>query len=77
MFETGLTIITTTHDLPGIAGRLPRVVAMGTTVIAEGPPPEVLTDAILLKTYGLLDNTNTNTNSNKINGGSADDKAAA
>jgi zinc/manganese transport system ATP-binding protein len=56
----GLTIIMTTHDLPGIARRLPWVVCMNKTIIAEGPPSEVLTNANLMKTYGLVENNNDN-----------------
>lgn len=52
----GVTIIIATHDLPGIARRLPWVVCMNKTIIAEGPPSEVLTNANLLKTYGLVEN---------------------
>ena len=51
----GLTIIIATHDLPGIARRLPWVVCMNKTIIAEGPPSDVLTNANLLKTYGLVE----------------------
>ena len=54
--KEGLTIIMTTHDLSGIARRLPWVVCMNKKIIAEGTPSEVLTDANLLKTYGLVDN---------------------
>jgi zinc/manganese transport system ATP-binding protein len=63
----GLTIIMTTHDLPGIARRLPWVVCMNKTIIAEGPPSEVLTNANLLKTYGLVENKEDG-NSNGIGG---------
>jgi ABC-type Mn2+/Zn2+ transport system ATPase subunit len=65
--EVGLTIIMTTHDLPGIARRLPWVVCMNKTVIAEGNPSEVLTNANLLKTYGLVENNNNNDDDN-VNG---------
>ena len=51
----GLTIILTTHDLSGIAKRLPWVVCMNGNVIAEGKPEGTLTDKTLLKTYGLVD----------------------
>ena len=51
--KVGLTIIMTTHDLPRIDRRLPWVVCMNKTVIAEGNPSEVLTNANLLKTYGF------------------------
>jgi ABC-type Mn2+/Zn2+ transport system ATPase subunit len=54
--KAGLTIIMTTHDLSGIARKLPWVVCMNKKIIAEGTPSEVLTDANLLKTYGLVDN---------------------
>jgi ABC-type Mn2+/Zn2+ transport system ATPase subunit len=65
--EGGLTIVMTTHDLPGIARRLPWVVCMNKTIIAEGPPSEVLTNANLLKTYGLMENKEDD-NSNGIGG---------
>ncbi|MGI0002053.1 MAG: metal ABC transporter ATP-binding protein [Nitrososphaeraceae archaeon] len=54
--KCGVTIIIATHDLPGIARRLPWVVCMNKSIIAEGPPSEVLTNANLLKTYGLVEN---------------------
>jgi ABC-type Mn2+/Zn2+ transport system ATPase subunit len=51
----GITIILTTHDISGIAKRLPWVVCMNKRIISEGPPREVLTNENLLKTYGLVD----------------------
>jgi zinc/manganese transport system ATP-binding protein len=54
--DIGLTIIMATHDIRGIARRLPWVVCMNMTVIAEGRPSDILTDKNLLKTYGLMDN---------------------
>lgn len=51
----GMTIIVTTHDLAGIAKRLPWVVCMNGNVIAEGKPEDTLTEKTLLKTYGLVD----------------------
>jgi ABC-type Mn2+/Zn2+ transport system ATPase subunit len=56
--KVGLTIIMTTHDLPGVARRLPWVVCMNKTIIAAGHPSEVLTDSNLLKTYGLVEKNN-------------------
>ena len=53
----GMTIIMATHDIQGIARQLPWIVCMNKTVIAEGCPSDVLTDKILLKTYGLMDNS--------------------
>jgi|SRR5215203_3584034 ABC-type Mn2+/Zn2+ transport system ATPase subunit len=52
--KAGLTIIMTTHDLSGIARRLPWVVCMNKKILAEGSPSEVLTKENLLKTYGLV-----------------------
>jgi len=51
----GMTIILTTHDLSGIAKRLPWVVCMNGNIIAEGKPEDTLTDKVVLKTYGLVD----------------------
>jgi ABC-type Mn2+/Zn2+ transport system ATPase subunit len=56
--DVGMTIIMATHDIQGIARRLPWIVCMNKTVIAEGHPSDVLTDQNLLKTYGLMDNAN-------------------
>ncbi len=58
--QAGLTIIMATHDLTGIARRLPWVVCMNKKIIAEGRPSDVLTDANLLKTYGLAENNGDN-----------------
>lgn len=52
--RNGLTIILTTHDLSGIAKRLPWVVCMNKKVIAEGIPSEVLTETNLLRAFGLV-----------------------
>jgi ABC-type Mn2+/Zn2+ transport system ATPase subunit len=51
----GMTIILTTHDLSGMARRLPWVVCVNHTIIAEGRAEETLTETNLLKTYGLLE----------------------
>jgi len=51
----GITIILTTHDISGIAKRLPWLVCMNKRIISEGPPMEVLTSENLLETYGLVD----------------------
>lgn len=51
----GMTIILTTHDLSGMARRLPWVVCVNHSIIAEGRPEETLTETNLLKTYGLLE----------------------
>ena len=48
----GLAIVLTTHDLNGIAAHLPHLVCLNTSVIAAGPPAEVLTAEVLERTYG-------------------------
>jgi zinc/manganese transport system ATP-binding protein/zinc transport system ATP-binding protein len=48
----GVTIIMTTHEINAVAAHLPWVVCINGTVIAEGPPSEVYTPAILGRTYG-------------------------
>jgi zinc/manganese transport system ATP-binding protein len=48
----GLTILLTTHDLNWVAGHLPRVLCLNTTVVADGPPEEVFTPETLRRTYG-------------------------
>ena len=64
--DMGMTIIMATHDIQGIARQLPWIVCMNKIVIAEGRPPDVLTDKNLLKTYGLMDNSISDTdNSNE------------
>jgi ABC-type Mn2+/Zn2+ transport system ATPase subunit len=48
----GLAIVLSTHDLNGMAAHLPRLVCLNRHVVAEGPPLEVLTPAVLEATYG-------------------------
>ncbi|MDP8936195.1 MAG: metal ABC transporter ATP-binding protein [Actinomycetota bacterium] len=48
----GLAILLTTHDLNGIAAHLPHLVCLNTRVTGEGTPAEVLTPAVLERTYG-------------------------
>ena len=48
----GLAIVLTTHDLNGIAAHLPHVVCLNREVIGSGAPRDVLTPAILERTYG-------------------------
>lgn len=47
----GVTILMTTHDLNSVATHLPWVICLNRRVIAEGPPREVFTPAILAHTY--------------------------
>lgn len=48
----GLAVLLTTHDLNGIAAHLPHLVCLNARVTGEGPPAEVLTPAVLERTYG-------------------------
>lgn len=49
----GVTVVLTTHDLNGVASHLPRLIALGEqTVLADGPPDEVLQPAVLERAYG-------------------------
>jgi zinc/manganese transport system ATP-binding protein len=47
----GVTIIITTHELNAVAAHLPHIVCLNRVLIAEGPPEEVFTPAILSRTY--------------------------
>jgi ABC-type Mn2+/Zn2+ transport system ATPase subunit len=59
----GNTIIIATHDITGLARRLPWVVCLNKNIVSEGSPEDTLTETNLLKTYGLIDNTSvTSTN---------------
>ncbi len=48
----GLAIVLTTHDLNGIAAHLPHLVCLNTHVLGSGAPRDVLTPAVLERTYG-------------------------
>jgi ABC-type Mn2+/Zn2+ transport system ATPase subunit len=48
----GTAILLTTHDLNGVAAHLPRLVALNGTVIAAGAPRDVMTPAVLERTFG-------------------------
>ena len=48
----GLSIVVTTHDLNGIATHLPHVVCLNREVIGAGAPRDVLSAAVLERTYG-------------------------
>lgn len=52
LHHDGLAIVVTTHDLNGIAAHLPRLVCLNRRVIATGPPAEVISPAVLERTYG-------------------------
>jgi ABC-type Mn2+/Zn2+ transport system ATPase subunit len=48
----GTTIVLTTHDINGLAAHLPRLVCFNRTVVADGPPSDVLHPYVLERTYG-------------------------
>lgn len=51
--HSGVTVVLTTHDLNGVASHLPRLIALGDqTVLADGPPSEVLQPDVLERAYG-------------------------
>ncbi|MGQ0744238.1 MAG: metal ABC transporter ATP-binding protein [Acidimicrobiales bacterium] len=50
--RAGTAVVLTTHDLNGMAAHLPRVVCLNREVLADGPPAEALTPAVLERTYG-------------------------
>jgi ABC-type Mn2+/Zn2+ transport system ATPase subunit len=52
LHDDGLAIVLTTHDLNGIAAHLPHVVCLNVAIQGQGSPHEVLTPAILERTYG-------------------------
>ena len=49
---TGVSIVLSTHDLNGMAAHLPRLVCLNRSVVAEGPPLEVLVPPVLERTFG-------------------------
>lgn len=50
--DDGMAILVTTHDLNGVAAHLPQLVALQGTVIAAGPPHDVITPKVLERTFG-------------------------
>jgi zinc/manganese transport system ATP-binding protein len=52
LHESGVSILLSTHDLNGMAAHLPWLVCLQGSVIAAGRPRDVLTPAVLERTYG-------------------------
>lgn len=48
----GASIVLSTHDINGLAAHLPRLVCFNRTVVADGPPEQVLHPYVLERTYG-------------------------
>lgn len=49
--RSGITVLMTTHDLNAAAAHVPWAICLNRTVIAEGPPEVVFTEATLNRTY--------------------------
>jgi ABC-type Mn2+/Zn2+ transport system ATPase subunit len=52
LWRTGMTILVTTHDLNWVAAQLPRLALLDGAIVADGPPHEVLTEALVERVYG-------------------------
>ena len=52
LHDEGTTILLTTHDLNGVAAHVPELVALHGTVVHRGRPQEVMTPAVLERTFG-------------------------
>ncbi len=48
----GTAILLTTHDLNGVAAHLPHLVALQTSIIAQGTPHEVINGPVMEATFG-------------------------
>ena len=48
----GLAIVLTTHDLNGMAAHLPNLVALQRSIVAAGPPRDVIVPDVLERTFG-------------------------
>lgn len=52
LHEDGVAIVLTTHDLNGVAAHLPHLVCVNGGIVADGAPIDVITPAILERTFG-------------------------
>ncbi len=52
LHREGLAVVLTTHDLNGMAAHLPDLICLNRTVVARGRPHDVLTPAVLERTFG-------------------------
>ncbi|MGB3763962.1 MAG: metal ABC transporter ATP-binding protein [Ornithinimicrobium sp.] len=48
----GTAILLTTHDLNGVAAHLPHLVALQTSIVAQGTPHEVINGPVMEATFG-------------------------
>lgn len=53
--DGGRTVLISTHDIGGVPAWCDRAVLLAGTVLADGPPDEVLTSRTLARTFGLRD----------------------
>jgi ABC-type Mn2+/Zn2+ transport system ATPase subunit len=51
--NNGITIIITTHDIDGVAKKIPWVICLNREIISQGNPNTILSENIIHKTYGL------------------------
>jgi zinc/manganese transport system ATP-binding protein/zinc transport system ATP-binding protein len=49
--QQGMTILITTHDLNAAAAHVPWAVCLNRRIVAQGPPWQIFTDAILSEVY--------------------------
>jgi len=49
----GMTIIITTHDIDGVAKKLPWVICLNKSIISQGKPDTTLSEKVLFRTYNL------------------------
>ncbi|MGI9196159.1 MAG: metal ABC transporter ATP-binding protein [Candidatus Nanopelagicales bacterium] len=52
LYDEGMAIVLTTHDLNGMAAHLPNLVCINGHVVAEGSPDAVITPDVLEETFG-------------------------
>ncbi|WP_052665514.1 metal ABC transporter ATP-binding protein [Nitriliruptor alkaliphilus] len=52
LWQDGMTVLITTHDLNWVAAQLPRIALLNGSILADGAPDEVLTEALVERTYG-------------------------
>jgi zinc transport system ATP-binding protein len=50
--EHDIAVIIVTHDLAGISPYVDRIVLLNRSIIAEGAPKDVLSDQVMLRTFG-------------------------
>ena len=50
--SAGVTIILTTHRINAVAAHLPRIVCLNGSIVADGPPQQVITPHTLKHVYG-------------------------